>query len=77
MPNALDQVLSIARKNLGGNMESSARLTLKQAIELWDDFLQWDNALDRALLSIKYSVGVYHPDYQTALKICRLAKRGV
>ena len=54
-----------ARKHLGGNMESSARLCLADAIALFDagDF---DTAKARALKSLAYSVGVFHPAYKAA-----------
>ena len=63
----LDQTLALARKHLGGDMESSARLCLSDAIHLRD---QGDltHARARALRSLEYSVGIFHPDYTKASK---------
>lgn len=61
-----DLVIRLARKHLGsGNMESSARLCLEDAINLYDkgDFTY---AKARALKSLAYSVGILHPDYRKA-----------
>jgi hypothetical protein len=46
-------------------MESSARLCLADAIELYDagDF---EAAKRRALKSLAYSIGICHPDYRRA-----------
>lgn len=57
--------IAAARKNLGGVMESSARLCLADAIALFDagDLVA---AKARALKSLSYSVGVFHPDYAKA-----------
>lgn len=64
----LDALLALARKHLGtGTMESSARLALAEAIALRDaDTPRYDDARNRALTSLRYSVGVFHPDYQRA-----------
>jgi hypothetical protein len=48
-------------------MESSARLCLRDAVNLQERGLLED-AKSRALKSLKYSVGIYHPDYQRAAK---------
>jgi hypothetical protein len=63
----LDQVLALARKHLGGDMESSARLCLRDAVSLRDkgDFT---HAYARAIDSLAYSVGVFNADYQRAIK---------
>jgi hypothetical protein len=59
------QILTLARKHLGGMMESSARLCLADAIRLFDDGdLQY--AKQRALKSLQYSVGMFHADYRKA-----------
>jgi hypothetical protein len=52
-----------ARKNIGGVMESSARLCLTDAIEAHDrgDF---EAAKMWAVKSLAYSVGVFHADYR-------------
>ncbi len=58
-------VLGIAARNASkGVMVSSAKLALKDAIELFTktDFI---GARNRALKSLSYSVGVFHADYQT------------
>lgn len=64
----LDAVLALARKHLGaGTMESSARLALADALALRDtDTPRYDDARHRALTSLKYSIGILHPDYQRA-----------
>jgi hypothetical protein len=63
-----DRIIRLARKHLGsgsGSMESSARLCLADAIELYDagDF---EAAKRRALKSLAYSIGICHPDYRRA-----------
>lgn len=57
--------IRLARKNLGGTMESSARLCLADAIECVEKG-QLDAAKKRALDSLRYSVGVFHADYRKA-----------
>lgn len=59
------QVLVLARKHLGGDMESSARLCLSDAVELLDKG-DLPAAKRRALRSLEYSVGILHPDYARA-----------
>ena len=62
------EVIILARKHIGsGSMEKSARLCLADAVELFD-VGDLDNAKQRALKSIAYSVGILHPDYQKAGK---------
>jgi len=63
----LSQVLAVARKHLGGEMESSARLCLADAIRAEDAF-DYEAARRAALKSLSYSVGVFHPDYKKAAK---------
>ncbi len=61
-----DKVIVLARKHLGtGAMDSSARLCLKDAVELQAEGML-DYAKARALKSLAYSVGVFHQDYQRA-----------
>jgi hypothetical protein len=59
----------LARKHCGNGceMESSARLCLADAVSLYDkgDFYY---AHQRAMKSLGYSVGVFHPDYVKAEK---------
>jgi hypothetical protein len=62
-----DQIIILARKNIGGVMESSARLCLEDAINLRDSG-KYDYAAKRAIDSLKYSVGVFHADYKKAVK---------
>lgn len=60
-----NDVIALARKNLGGEMQSSAKLCLSDAEELQrrgDD----DAAKTRAIKSLAYSVGIFHPDYAAA-----------
>lgn len=61
-------VLKLARKHClarTATMQSSAELCLADAIALFDkgDF---EYARKRALKSLAYSVGVFHPDYKKA-----------
>ena len=61
------QTIVVARKHIGNGaaMESSARLCLKDAIELYDAG-HLDAAKVRAIRSLGYSVGVFHADYAKA-----------
>lgn len=62
------QVLSLARKHIGsGSMVSSARLCLADAVKLADEG-ELGYARERAIQSLKYSVGVFHPDFAKASK---------
>lgn len=61
------QILALARKHIGGDMESSARLCLADAVKLYDTGdLKYARA--RALRSLEYSIGIFHPDYKKASK---------
>lgn len=62
------KILTLARKHLGGDMESSARLCLSDAVKLYD---QGDlhYAKQRALKSLEYSIGIFHNDYKKASKL--------
>jgi hypothetical protein len=61
-----DKVMQMARKHLGkGQMESSARVALHDAVNLRERGLL-DYAKRRALASLAYSVGVLHSDYKKA-----------
>jgi hypothetical protein len=62
-----EQVIILARKHLGGLMESSARLCLEDALNLRDAG-RYDYAKQRAIRSLEYSVGVFHADYKKAVK---------
>jgi hypothetical protein len=61
-------VITLARKHLGNGavMESSARLCLADAVELFDAG-QFDLARERAQKSLSYSVGILHPAYCATL----------
>ena len=62
----LAELLTLCRKHLAAaQMESSARLCLADAVALHDagDF---QAAKQRALRSLKFSVGVFHPDFRRA-----------
>lgn len=61
------KVLALARKHLGGDMESSARLCLADAVVLVNEG-KLEYAKQRALKSLAYSIGILHPDYQKASK---------
>lgn len=63
---SIAEILALAGSHIGkGNMMSSAMLCLTDAISLYDseDFA---SAKERALKSLAYSVGVFHPDYKKA-----------
>ena len=64
-------IITLARKYVsnGAAMESSARLCLADAIALYDDG-DYDYARSRALKSLRYSIGVFNPEYQRAAKDC-------
>ena len=59
------KVIALAHKHIGGDMETSARLCLSDAVQLFDKG-QFDDAKKRALDSLKYSLGVFHPVYTKA-----------
>lgn len=60
-------MLTLARTNLGGSMESSARLCLADA-EACAAKGDEPGARRRALDSLRYSVGVFHPAYKSAVR---------
>ncbi len=69
MTNPTTKIQTLARKHLGkGEMESSARLCLADSIEL-SDLGDFKSASERALKSLAYSVGVFHPDYKRAANL--------
>ena len=61
------EVIQLAKKhaNNGASMQSSAQLCLKDAIDLQQQG-KCVAARNRAVKSLQYSVGVFHPDY----KVC-------
>lgn len=63
---SVEQTMAVARKYLGtGVMDSSARLCMADAVRLYDEG-QLDEARARALASLRYSIGILHPDYRKA-----------
>ena len=60
-----EQIIILARKHIGGDMESSARACLEDAINCQDKGL-YESARMWALRSLGYSVGIFHPDYDKA-----------
>lgn len=60
-----NQVMILARKNLGGSIESSARLCLADAVQLFDAG-DHEGAKARALKSLQFSVGFNHADFHKA-----------
>lgn len=63
----LNKILTLARKHLGGAMESSARVCLADAIR-FQDLGDYDLAARRALKSLAYSIGILHCNYARAWK---------
>jgi len=61
-----EQVIILARKHLGGEMESSARFCLADAIRLYDEG-KYQYAKEWAIRSLSYSVGIFHPDYKKSV----------
>lgn len=64
------QLVELAKKhvNNGAAMQSSAKLCLDDALNLLELGGCEDVVRIRALKSLKYSVGIFHPDYQVAEK---------
>lgn len=63
------QTIILARKHVMQNiapMQSSAELCLSDAVKLYDDGAL-DRAKDRAIKSLAYTVGIFHPDYKSAI----------
>jgi hypothetical protein len=64
-----EKAIVLARKHIGNGavMDSSARLCLTDAINLFDagDF---EFAKKRAIKALAYSVGIFHADYDRASK---------
>lgn len=61
------QILATARKHLGNGaaMESSARLCMASAVEMLDAGND-EAARTWAMRSLRYSVGIMHPEYVRA-----------
>jgi hypothetical protein len=62
-----DQILALARKHLGGDMETSARLCLHDAVNLKNKG-DMTYCRKRALDSLRFSIGILHQDYIKASK---------
>ena len=56
-------IVALARKHVAANpsMESSARLCLADAVDCYNHG-EYVQATQRALKSLTYSVGIFHPD---------------
>lgn len=69
----ISNTLARCRHHLGkGDMESSARLCLAEAVKAHDDG-NYAAAWTWAAKCLKYSVGIFHKDYQQAdlaAKLC-------
>jgi hypothetical protein len=65
----ITKILILARKHMsnGAAMESSARLCFADAQAQYD-LGNYTSAKARAVKSLGYSVGVFHPDYQRVAK---------
>ena len=64
----VNNVIVLARRHIGnGTMESSARLCLADAVAKFDNG-DFDAAKRRALDSLRFSVGVFHKDFERASK---------
>jgi hypothetical protein len=63
-----EKAVRLARKHVGNGaeMESSARLCLSAAVSRLNEY-QYDSAHWHACRSLRYSVGVFSADYQTAV----------
>lgn len=66
--NRAETAIRLARKHVGNGaaMESSARLCLADALDRMETG-SYDTAHWKACRSLKYSVGIFHADYQKAL----------
>ena len=64
------QIIELAKKNIdnGASMQSSAKLCLDDALNLLKLGGCEDVVRIRAIKSLKYSVGIFHPDYQAAIE---------
>lgn len=62
------EVIQLARKHVndGAEMQSSAQLCLSDAEALQSEG-KCVEARNRAVKSLQYSVGVFHPDYKATL----------
>lgn len=69
------KLIRLAREHVGDNAdnEASARLCLEDAVALYDRG-DHDHARQRALKSLQYSVGIFHPAYKAAAAAERSAQ---
>lgn len=67
--NAAEKAIRLARKHVGNGalMESSARLCLSDALDRMESE-SYDSAHYWACQSMKYSVGIFSLDYQSAVR---------
>lgn len=72
----LQQIIDLADKNARpqlSEMWESANLALSDAIFL-QSVGRLEDASKRAISSLKYSVGIFHPDYAKAVELSNLTK---
>ena len=65
-----NQIIELAKKHVdnGAAMQSSAKLCLDDALHsMRDGYIE--DAQISAVKSLKYSVGIFHPDYEAATTI--------
>jgi hypothetical protein len=62
-----EQAIALARKNINSRcaMPGSAAKDLEDALNTFDKGM-YDSAQMWAVSSLRYSVGIFHPDYQKA-----------
>lgn len=64
----IQECLMLARRNLGkGDMDSSARFCLSEALKAYDERNDWESCRMWCLKSLSYSVGIFHSDYKRAI----------
>ena len=56
------QAIIAARKHIGGEMESSARYCLAEAVQRYDEG-EFESAVMWAKRSMMYSVGIFHTEF--------------
>jgi hypothetical protein len=62
-------IIALAKSHLGrGVMDTSAELCLTDAL-CWEEAGRLDLARERAIKSLAYSVGVFHPSYLRAVAV--------
>lgn len=63
----LQQIIILARKNIGGIQDTNSRFCLTEAVVAFDAG-RMEDAKYWAIKSLGYSVGIFHADYQAASK---------